>query len=171
MKKLRLLITEECDRKCPMCCNNLYNLAELKVETNFAHYNEIILTGGEPMLHPLYLERVIQHLRDHTGLATKIYLQTAKVDDLLATLKILQALDGISVTIHNEQDIKPFQKLDRILSAYSSEFIAKRSLRLYVFDGIETPEFINPWKVQHMVWLEDPQLPENEVFKRFAFIN
>ncbi|MBU1087771.1 MAG: hypothetical protein KKD05_09695, partial [Candidatus Omnitrophica bacterium] len=52
MKKLRLLLFTECNRNCNGCCNNDWDLKSLLNEHLFKEYSEILLTGGEPMLHP-----------------------------------------------------------------------------------------------------------------------
>lgn len=47
-KKLRLLVTEKCHNKCPMCCNNKFDIEKIPVVDRF-DYDEISITGGEPL--------------------------------------------------------------------------------------------------------------------------
>ena len=49
-KKLRLLVTEKCHNKCPMCCNNQFDIEKIPVVDRF-DYDEISITGGEPLSH------------------------------------------------------------------------------------------------------------------------
>ncbi len=63
MKKLRLIITEKCNRKCSGCCNNDWNIDKLPVITDFSKYNEIIITGGEPMLYSHLIKHLCQIIR------------------------------------------------------------------------------------------------------------
>lgn len=48
-KKLRLLVTAKCHNKCPMCCNNQFDIEKIPVVDRF-DYDEISITGGEPLL-------------------------------------------------------------------------------------------------------------------------
>ena len=168
MKKLRLLITEECNRNCAMCCNKNYNLAKLRIETKFSQYDEIILTGGEPMLEPLYLQNVITYIRYLTHPDTKIYLQTAKVDDIKAALTIFELVDGVTVTLHALSDLRPFLLFDDCISDYGTH---KKSLRLNYFEDIPVISVSDKWTTKQIKWVKDCPLPENEVFKRFAFVD
>ena len=49
-KKLRLLVTTKCPNKCPMCCNNSWDFSSLPVVDRW-DYEEIMITGGEPLIH------------------------------------------------------------------------------------------------------------------------
>lgn len=46
MKKLRLLLHEECNRNCKGCCNKDWDLNALEIEDDFTDYDEILITGG-----------------------------------------------------------------------------------------------------------------------------
>lgn len=48
-KKLRLLVTAKCHNKCPMCCNNQFDFEKIPVVDRL-DYDEISITGGEPLL-------------------------------------------------------------------------------------------------------------------------
>ena len=48
-KKLRLLVTAKCHNKCPMCCNNQFDFEKIPVVGRL-DYDEISITGGEPLL-------------------------------------------------------------------------------------------------------------------------
>lgn len=48
-KKLRLLVTAKCHNKCPMCCNNQFDFEKIPVVDRL-DYEEISITGGEPLL-------------------------------------------------------------------------------------------------------------------------
>jgi hypothetical protein len=166
MKKLRLLVTDKCDRNCPLCVNKQWNLDELPVEDNYSQYSEIILTGGEPMLDPHYLEKVIKIIRRQTR--AKIYVHTAKIDDYFAALNVLNMADGITVTIHETKDIEAFFRFDEFIPPYFN-----KSLRVVVFQGILNIESFArtfpKWDVKQINWIKDCPLPEGEVFKRFAY--
>lgn len=44
-KKLRLLVTAKCHNKCPMCCNNQFDIEKIPVVDRL-DYDEISITGG-----------------------------------------------------------------------------------------------------------------------------
>jgi hypothetical protein len=170
-KKLLLLVGEKCNRNCRLCANKQFNLEELHVETNFAQYSEIILTGGEPMLNPEYLLKVCMYLRDHTGVKTKIYLHTAKVDDIYSFVCLLDLIDGITISLYNEKDVVDLKLLDTSLD-FNAMCFQEKSLQLYVFNGVtDYLPLKMHWNIIKREWLTDCPVPDNEVFKRFAFID
>lgn len=63
MKKLRLLLFKECHRGCEGCCNKDWDLKSLLKADNFLPYDEILLTGGEPMLDPLLVIDAAERIR------------------------------------------------------------------------------------------------------------
>lgn len=164
MKKLRLLITEDCNRNCAGCCNKDWDLAALPVETDYSGYDEIILTGGEPMLSPMLVWQVIREIREQNSDA-RIIMYTAKTDTI-GLLFLLDKLDGLTVTIHEKADWKPFLKFNRAMCLTG---LFSMSLRLNVFREAGYHEFANNefWIVKKDIeWIENCPLPENEVFKR-----
>lgn len=170
MRSLRLLLFEECNRACPGCVNKDWDLNALEVETSFDGYDEIILTGGEPMLRPDLVIDVVEEIRKKTD--TKIYMYTAKVDKLISILSVLKILDGITVTLHNKGDLKAFKKFNELLDYCRKnkfgDYIDK-SFRLNVFKGIDITDIdTSAWKVKSEIkWIRDCPLPVHEVFKRY----
>ncbi len=61
-KKLRLLVTTRCPNKCPMCCNNLWDFDKLPIVDRW-NYEEIMITGGEPLLFGDELPILISSIR------------------------------------------------------------------------------------------------------------
>jgi len=160
--KLRLLLTSVCNRNCPKCCNNHYDLAGLPVEHNFTNYSEVMLTGGEPMLDPVLVIKVARDIREQNS-AAKIYLYTAKVNDVLSTLDVLSHIDGLTLTLHNQKDVKPFRRLNFLMLSPPG-----KSLRLYKFSGIDISGVdTSNWDVKDMKWTDDCPIPEGEVFKKY----
>jgi len=165
--KLRLLLFEDCNRQCKGCCNKEWDLKALPVETDFTQYSKILLTGGEPMIDPFWIHVVIRTIRRHTK--APIYLYTAKVDELYSTLDVLREIDGMTVTLHDQEDVAPFLALNNHISHFLHTNPYK-SLRLNIFKGIEIdtePLFL--WRIRkNIVWTKDCPLPKGEVFKRFS---
>lgn len=81
-KKLRLLVTAKCHNKCPMCCNNQFDIEKIPVVDRL-DYDEISITGGEPLLAECCCETFdlvdsIKNIQQAMGLPeSKFYLYTS----------------------------------------------------------------------------------------------
>lgn len=164
MKSLRLLLFNECDRSCKLCVNKQHDLSQVPKVVTFAEFNEVILTGGEPLLKPDLVLSTIKRIREENS--CPIYMYTAKVNDPLVFLQVLEALDGVTVTLHTKKDVLPFLRINDAIEA-QSDIYKNKSLRLSVFRNIEVPVQLSHWIVKKdLVWRKDCPLPENEVFMR-----
>lgn len=162
--KLRLLITEDCHRNCKDCCNKDWDLKNLPVEHDFSKYETIMLTGGEPMLYPYLIKRIIKEIRKVND--CPIILYTAYVHDVSAIIHIIDSIDGMTVTLHRNSDVYDFKSLDSLFRYCK---IKKKSLRLNVFkDVLINPNDFPMWNIKTNVeWIKNCPLPKDEVFKRF----
>ena len=178
--KLRILLLEECNRSCDGCCNKDFDLNNLPVVDmdDLERYYEIILTGGEPMLRPeLVLETALEL---KTKSDANIYMYTADVSNIPAMFGIMNTIDGITVTIHNSEqmeiDVENFMKFDQSLCNLSEygrwPTIAQHcSLRLNVFKDvpINTKWTKCLWAVKNNInWIKNCPLPDGEVFMRLG---
>ena len=165
LKDLRLLITEKCDRNCVGCYNKNWDLAALPYVKHF-NYDKIMLTGGEPMLFPSYIIFVATHIK-YMSLGSTIILYTAKTDDWKGLLAVLHFIDGLTVTLHEQSDVKPFMYFNSLLP-YNGW---NKSLRLNIFKGVTintNNTLLKKWGIKNKIeWIENCPLPENEVFQRF----
>ena len=173
MKKLRLLVTKECPKKCPGCCNKDWDIDNLPKVEHF-NYDEILITGGEPMLIHDYLVGYIMAIRTVSN--AKIYVYTADYNIFLRS--IIDHVDGVTLTLHNQRDSNRLGNFYRMMNSLTSvnkdiiedlNIIHSKSLRLNVFKGIVIHEDI---ELQHWVvkkdieWIENRPLPKDEEFKR-----
>lgn len=181
-KKLRLLVTEKCHNKCPMCCNNQFDIEKIPVVDRF-DYDEISITGGESLLPynavmTAWLVEGIKAVQHATGLpASKFYLYTAYFD-----FEILRAcsheFDGICLTPHKKEDIDKFININAKMLKLkkrgntNDNFNLNCSLRLNLFADMKAllPKDIDLslWKVKDMEWVKDCPVPEGEDFRRIA---
>ena len=164
-KKLRLLLTQACNRKCPRCCNNDWDLNSLEKETDYSQYDLIMLTGGEPMLFPDLIEKVVKEIRETS--TAKIYVYTAKVDNVTEVIRVLNLVDGLTVTLHEQKDVAHFKDLYYLLEVL--ECFHKKSLRLNIFKEVYFPLNVLPlWKVKDNIeWIRHCPLPTGEVFMKY----
>jgi len=163
MKKLRLLLFKDCKRNCSGCCNKDWDLKSLKKVKSFKGYDEIILTGGEPMLKPAFVIGTALKIRSKTN--AKIYMYTANVDDVVDVLAVLFHIDGVTVTLHEQNDVLSFWYLNKILLKYN----IIKSFRLNVFKGISLHDVdLSLWNVKTDIeWIKNCPLPKGEVFKKY----
>jgi len=164
MKKLRLLLFEKCDRSCTGCCNNDWDLQSLPVEKDFSQYDIIMLTGGEPMLEPQIVINTIRTIKKTSNAV--IYMYTAKCTHLIDLYNVLSYLDGLTLTLHHQDDVAPFEIFNSKLSKFCLSPLF--SFRLNVFKGIDISHIdISAWKVKDNIkWIKNLHLPTNETFKR-----
>ena len=166
-KTLRLLLFEECDRSCSGCCNKDWDLNTLPVCEDFTGYDEIILTGGEPMLYPERILKVVDLIRSVTEVP--IFVYTAKCDHPITFLNILSVVDGVTLTLHNKEDVLSFLSLMWEMRNTTRWNVLSKSLRLNIFKEVEfnfKADF-HPWVIKNGIqWIKDCPLPSNEVFMR-----
>jgi len=129
--------------------------------TDFSGYDEIMLTGGEPMLYPAQVLRVINDIRKQNSTA-KIFMYTAKLDNTLNALTLLKDLDGITVTLHDENDRPHLRRFENLVETLEWR---DKSLRLNVF-GDTIGNVRRGWKVKRMEWAVDCPVPSDEDFRR-----
>jgi organic radical activating enzyme len=173
--KLRLLLFEKCDRSCKGCCNKDWDLSQIPIhyiDDDFSQYDKIMLTGGEPMLDPVYVLEVIHKIKEKTDVPIIVY--TAKIDNIDDVINVLDKADGLTITLHEQEDVEPFLNLHDKLKYLNT---SHKSLRLNVFHNVYMEGFHNVYMEgilnfpnyiikQNIEWIKNCPLPENEVFYR-----
>jgi len=158
---------KECQRTCPGCCNKDWELDKLPICNSFKGYEEIIITGGEPMMDTVKLMGLVYQIRDENPEA-KIYVYTSDTRNIERLSYVVYNVDGLTLTLHEQSDITPFEKFDALLyGAMETDEWPHKSLRLNVFKGIEHLKPWCNWQIKKdIVWIKDCPLPKNEVFMR-----
>ena len=121
------------------------------------------LTGGEPLLRPYLVNNVIDKIRRTSD--AKIYIYTAKLDDVHKAHWLLKKVDGMSVTLHQQADV------DNWLKFIHPNGHPGKSLRLNIFKGVElfSKDIPSEWMVKRDIeWVKDSPLPDDEVFMRLT---
>ena len=171
-KKLRLMVTENCPNHCPMCCNKQFKVEDIPVVDRW-DYDEIMITGGEPMLYPGHVKELCKSIRTVTkqmGINPKIYIYTSRCEFEFIEDAIRNYADGLVVTPYTANDIKFFRQLNNNLLKYRYGKFLECSLRLNVFPEVKDalPENLKCWQVKEMQWIENCPVPEGEDFRRVA---
>jgi len=170
MKSLRLLVTKKCLLHCKYCSNQyiqpviIFNFECLNM------YDNIIITGGEPLLFPESLLKLIHNIRS-VNFNIPIYLYTSIFNPSTANKNILTLLSGITFTVHNRicfyefLDLKKY--LDEVPLFYSPSPYYKR-LHIFTDFGELTEANLYGWNVRFVTWKKDFEckLPEHEQFMR-----
>jgi organic radical activating enzyme len=174
-KTLRLIYTPVCNRNCEGCCNKDFDLDNLPRPDHF-NYDEIFITGGEPML---FLDEVIGFIKALRLITkAKIYVYTAYLSASGAGSfhTLLSNVDGITLTLHEIRDWHLFQQLEFVTKNMPYIFEGK-SMRLNIFKdaapdmSLDMFFFTNKteerWKVKRNIeWIKNCPLPENEVLMK-----
>jgi hypothetical protein len=135
-RSARVIVTRECPRACPDCCNSfginptpLYDLHDLR------GYESIIITGGEPLAHPGRTRAFINVLRDieneNDELYGKLYVYTAHPDVELLH-EFLGLTDGLTFTLHYEATDADIIGLKKFCDDQVPYVIDGLSLRLFI---------------------------------------
>jgi hypothetical protein len=171
-RKLRLLVTSKCNRSCEGCCNLDWDLDALPVVEDWHAYayDEIIVTGGEPLLFPEKLQSFMQSLTEmHT--APKLYLYTAKPDVFTRYPWLLKYFDGLTITLHEPSDWIEMVAFDNLLIQQEHVNPFCLSIRINHFKAagehpIENMIFKHyKWDLNRE-WLTDCPLPSGEEFRK-----
>lgn len=183
--KLRLLVTDKCNLKCPKCCNNSYNLDEIpKFDWEDIDYEEILITGGEPLLyednHNSLLGDILIPLK--IAYDCPIYMYTNSSNPLVTCHLIgTKYLDGLTVTLHNGMDIpnlllidfyihtmvEPWYQSDKDIKSLRLNLFKKDAFGPNIYDWAKLVASLKcDWKVKYIEWEDNCPVPDNEVFKR-----
>lgn len=190
-KRCRLLLTTHCPNKCPLCCNNQFDLIKDVPVIDRWNYDEFILTGGEPLMGgTVRLLDFIYNLtaiHNYMGTSPKIFLYTSECKPDYWN-KIMPYIDGITYTIHTDANAQEFITLLKVLSApelgYDMMYpdlysLIGKSIWLNLFPEAKEMlcnkmEIANiSWgiiekffKIRPMQWVKDCPVPEGEDFRR-----
>jgi hypothetical protein len=134
----RVICTYICDRACPGCVNTIHpkkSVTPIGI-IDMQHYDEIILTGGEPLL---YVEELIE-LADLIH-RTRLILYTS-VPSYSALFAVAGFFAGITITLHDNGDA------DRFNRQFGSVYIGRLSnpplFFVRVYDAVTMQVKMNP---------------------------
>lgn len=139
--KLRIIVDWKCNRKCVYCCNEYKEIIDSFKKVKFTElinllfenqYEEIAVTGGEPLLFPYKVLSVINTIKQVSPFS-KIFLYTngdyINEDTFSEFINIFSQINGINIGLHNIPDN---YKLDDFIDLYRS--FPELSVRFLVQD-------------------------------------
>jgi len=160
MPKARVIVTEQCTRHCALCSNRftsaLAAMVPLRDVTELLDCTEISITGGEPLLVPARVGRLLARIYSRRDFITpEIWLYTSIYRPGL--IGLLPLLDGVQFTIHadaNEQDIADLKATEETLWKHPDKKNRNNRLKIEVGAG-QLPNFdIDPRGLER-----DPHAP------------
>ena len=165
MRIARTIMTFDCQRDCDLCCNKYAPMQRLMTPSSLEDlkaYDQVLITGGEPMLYPRKAVELAKALREQNPMQT-IYLYTALYSPYME--KILPYIDGVHFTIHyptTRADLLGFYKFQDLIEGWNKSF------RLYLEPRVNHPIAVVPsrWtRVEVKPWLQEHEmkLPKGEV--------
>jgi hypothetical protein len=143
------------------CCNKGWKYEPPRPITH-CKYEEIMITGGEPLLFPDRVIDLVHWLRWRS--TAKIFVYTAMVTDFI---QIADETDGMTLTLHTAEDARAFAAWTREDASRKWLQRYKGSLRLNIFgEAFREPKFIlipMQFAVKLVEWIKDCPLPRGEV--------
>ena len=168
---MHLFLLKTCDNKCPICCNNLYNIEEIPVVSveELKEVHTVCFTGGEPFMY-YGLNEMAGRIKTQYPNIKNIYAYTSGLSLLnfvkhsLAT-NCLSNIDGVSVSPKSKSDWEAFEEVFNCSSVQSC-----KSNRLYVFDKDKMSRKYKGFDVIGRTWDKVFKTPDNEIFRRLPIL-
>lgn len=168
-KTARVIVAYKCNRKCENCCNeHIQDVPEIQFE-DLLKYEEIVITGGEPMLIAPRVVEMVHRLRDK-GFRGKIWLYTATFDKKhWAHNMLIRDVDGITYTFHADytnRDISMLKDLTEFLNSggFPGSYRLMVDSRVMRDISLQDIKGIRKWtEVKSLIWRADEcPVPEHE---------
>ena len=177
---IHLYVVSECGKKCPMCCNKLYDIDAVPVVTvaELKSANTVCLTGGDPFLYN-ELYKFIGRLRGQYPNIKNLYAYTsgyALYNYLNLNWFEIGKLDGVSIA---PKDVSDWISLRNTLKnkVFNNILSSKKSNRLMIFDNQKAnfEKFLKDtdlsmFTILGRTWDKEFNTPENEIFRRLPIL-
>ena len=169
-KIVHIMITDKCNRKCPYCCNNQYDISSIPVVTDeeLRKAEHIYLTGGEPFAHsdPCRVGDFIKTFYPNIE-RVGVYTNAYELFEYLYKKKgRLYGIDTLTISLKDQRD-------KRVFKDYLSKDIDILSLtykniphRVYSFVGLDGLEKKTEFDIQERQWQKDFEAAPDSIFRR-----
>ena len=166
-KVIHLMITDRCDRKCPDCCNNQYDLNEIPIITNeeLSEARDVFLTGGEPFVYSNpcevagFLKRAYPNIQ-----RVIVYTNAFELYHYLRDGGQIYNIDGLTISIKNNLDSFSFRQ--RLVNY--KDILNLSSNWVYTFEGFEDIECPKEFKKSIRTWQKNFVASSDSIFRRAA---
>ena len=169
-KKLRLLVTTKYPGSYYIHCDNNFNINKKIPVINRWNYEQIIITGGEPLLYPIKVHSLLLNIRNIAAMQgnnPRIIICTTICDKRLDTF--LDAVDGIKLTLLSKDNIREFQEtnnrfLNIVKAGYSKKILMELNLPKDIQEYLPGIIDLSLWRVKDIE--ENSIIQKKEDFKR-----
>ena len=166
-KNIHLLCTYKCSRNCEYCCNKQYDILKDVPMISCKELSEaenIFLTGGEPFefSSPNDIARDLKFVYKNIK-NVYVYTNAYELYEYLTYgYGLLDNLDGLTISIKGEDDLKAFE----LYLLNNKDILSLKSNKLYVFPGYEDVKINNNFEKLLRVWQEDFKPAPDSIFRR-----
>ena len=172
---IHLMVTSLCDRNCPHCCNNQYDLNSIPYVTDeeLKEAHTVFITGGEPFIYS-NPPQIARKLKNKYRNINKVYVYTnayelekwISIYDINGIIELRNFVDGLNISIKNELDR---YSICRLLNNGSFMFCIDNSLgrsRIYDFVGVDNSELCKHFNYFKREWQEDFEAANDSIFRK-----
>lgn len=164
-KVIHIMVTSLCNRKCPLCCNNQYDLNSIPYVTDeeLKEADTICITGGEPFAYSNPCEIAFLYKTKYPNIK-KVYVYTNALElaNYLHDGGTIYSIDGLTISIKDEIDSLYFKRY-----LYTNEVINNLPDNLlYVFPGFENIDCPKNMIKQKRVWQTEFVAAPNSIFRK-----
>ncbi len=181
---MHLMILDNCDHKCNLCCNKMYDIDKIPVATveEMKTVHTVCITGGEPFMSNINIDRFALNLKKQFPNVENVYVYTSGSAFVFNINNFgYNFLDGINFAPKTKGDWEQLKYASAHLREDIRESIrTRKSNRLYVFKE-HVDLFENNYKyiakklnlnVLYRTWDKEFKTPDNDIFRRLPiFLN
>lgn len=173
-KRIHLMVTNLCSRNCPSCCNKCYSLQDIPLvtEDELKHCETLFLTGGEPFEF-CNVNALAYYYKSHYSNIENVIVYSNVIEFYAYLMNggKVHHIDGLSVSIKNEQDLEDWNEfLYPDLKAFPKFFESLVHNRLYNFLNNGKLYVSEKFPVIHRNWVDLSEWkPANDSIFRRAF--
>jgi len=176
-KVTAVVVTKKCNKRCRGCITKTLINMETVTFDDLMGFENIMITGGEPMLMSDRCVELVHRLRlkGFTGMITLSFSDASKVGRYWAADMLIDEVDGIFFTLHYnsnkeklKSDLKNLRKLDKYLSSKDRK---RKSDVLYIdkraYDAEYKKTLRGGWSlIEPQEWIRNAEVdnPEDYVF-------
>lgn len=162
MSKLRLLLWRDCVRACKHCPNRLLEDPPQLDWDTIGNYDEIMVTGGEPLMYPWALKRILRDINNRRKDTSYLFLYTAMPAPIDAFIEAAGQVSGVTLTVYNSKRMR-----DALVAmAYMRDAGMQLTNRLITFKDVRLPNWVEGWEHVVKEYVKDCKLPDDEDFRR-----
>lgn len=168
-KVTKVVVTRKCNKRCRGCVTRTLDDIQKVTFEDLMSYEDILITGGEPMLMSDRCVELVHRLRlkGYTGKIALSFSDASRVGRYWAASMLIDEVDAIFFTLHYssnkeklKSDLKNLRKLDKYLKEHDR---AGKDAVLYIDKRVFNQDYANSltggWSlIDPQEWVKDIQV-------------